>query len=238
MKTAKNLLLYLFLVLVGISMADQADGSDKTEIRNVKDFTEIKVSTGIDLFLKMGDTEEVKVVADDEIIDNLITEVSNGELRIYMKKTNWFNWNGMTKTRKVYVTVKELNRIEASSGSDVRSENTLTGESLVIEASSGSDVFLDMIFKNISVSTSSGSDAKLTGKAKTLKAEASSGSDINARELSTSVCNANASSGSDITVTVSVELVARASSGSDIRYYGNPGIKDTDESSGGDISRR
>lgn len=238
MKTAKNLFLYLFLALVGISMADRADGSDKTEIRNVKDFTEIKVSTGIDLFLKMGDTEEVKVVADDEIIDNLITEVSNGELRIYMKKTNWFNWNGMTKTRKVYVTVKELNRIEASSGSDVRSENTLTGESLVIEASSGSDVFLDMIFKNISVSTSSGSDAKLTGKAKTLKAEASSGSDINARELSTSVCYVNASSGSDITVTVSDELVARASSGSDIRYYGNPGIKDTDESSGGDISHR
>ncbi|NCB06689.1 MAG: DUF2807 domain-containing protein [Bacteroidia bacterium] len=238
MKTAKNLFLYLFLALVGISMADRADGSDKTEIRNLKDFTEIKVSTGIDLFLKMGDTEEVKVVADDEIIDNLITEVSNGELRIYMKKTNWFNWNGMTKTRKVYVTVKELNRIEASSGSDVRSENTLTGESLAIEASSGSDVFLDMIYKNISVSTSSGSDAKLTGKAKTLKAEASSGSDINARELSTSVCNVNASSGSDITVTVSDELVARASSGSDIRYYGNPGIKDTDESSGGDISHR
>ncbi len=238
MKTAKNLFLYLFLAIVGISMADRANGNDKTEIRNVKDFTEIKVSTGIDLFLKMGDTEEVKVIADDEIIDNLITEVSNGELRIYMKKTNWFNWNGMTKTRKVYVTVKELNRIEASSGSDVRSENTLTGESLVIEASSGSDVFLDMIFKNISVNTSSGSDAKLTGKAKTLKAEASSGSDINARELLTSVCNANASSGSDITVTVSDELVARASSGSDIRYYGNPGIKDTDESSGGDISHR
>jgi hypothetical protein len=135
-----------------------------------------------------------------------------------MKKTNWFNWNGMTKTRKVYVTVKELNRIEASSGSDVRSENTITGESLVIEASSGSDVILDLVCKNISVNTSSGSDAKLTGKAKTLKAEASSGSDINARDLATSVCYANASSGSDITVNVSDELVARASSGSDIRY--------------------
>lgn len=238
MKTAKNLFLYLLLAIVGISMTTRANGSDKTEFRKTESFTGIKVSTGIDLYVRMGDTEEVKVVADDDIIDNLITEVINGELRIYMKKTNWFNWSGMTKTRKVYVTVKELKKIDASSGSDVRSENTITGESLVIEASSGSDVILDLVCKNISVNTSSGSDAKLTGKAKTLKAEASSGSDINARELSTSVCYANASSGSDITVNVSDELVARASSGSDIRYYGNPGIKDTDESSGGDVSRR
>jgi hypothetical protein len=238
MKTVKNLFLYLFLAIVGISMTTRANGSDKTEFRKAESFTGIKVSTGIDLYVRMGDTEEVKVVADDDIIDNLITEVINGELRIYMKKTNWFNWSGMTKTRKVYVTVKELKKIDASSGSDVRSENTITGESLVIEASSGSDVVLDLVCKNISVNTSSGSDAKLTGKAKTLKAEASSGSDINARDLATSVCYANASSGSDITVNVSDELVARASSGSDIRYYGNPGIKDTDESSGGDVSRR
>jgi hypothetical protein len=239
MKTSRNLFTLLLLAALGISTVVSAGNSDKTEVRKVKDFKQIKVSTGIDLFITMGETEEVKVVADDEIIDELITEVSDGELRIYMEKNNdWFNWGGMNKTRKVYVTVTQLEKIDASSGSDVQSENTLKGETLDIEASSGSDVELDLVYKNISLDTSSGSDAKLTGKAKTFEAEASSGSDIMARDLETSVCRAKASSGSDITVNVSDELVARASSGADIQYYGNPGLKDTDESSGGDVSKR
>ena len=211
---------------------------EQSEIRNVKNFHAIKVSTGIDLYITMGDEESVRLEADDDIIDNIKTEVKDGTLHIYMKQKNsWFNW-GFSKPRKVYVKVKELDRIDASSGSDVKSENTLKGERMEIEASSGSDVDLDLYYKTVSLSSSSGSDARLTGKAKTLIAEASSGSDINTRELKAAICKLKASSGSDISASVSDELYAKASSGADIRYFGNPSIKDTNESSGGDVSNR
>lgn len=234
MNTLKNLII---LLLVVVNTAAFAGNRDKTEIRKAKNFNAVKVSAGIDLYLTMGNSEEVKIVADDDLIDELVTEVKDGTLRIYMKRTNLFNW-GFNKTRKAYVTVKELEKIDASSGSDVKSENTLKGESLKVEASSGSDVELDLIYKNIILDTSSGSDAKLIGKAKTFNAEASSGSDIMARELETSICKVKASSGSDITVNVSDELYAKASSGADVRYYGNPNIKEIDESSGGDVTRK
>ncbi len=237
MKTFRKLFIITLLTTIGLTNSVFAGNSDETEIRNVRDFHAIKVSTGIDLYLKMGDTEEVKVVADDDIIDKLITEVDEGTLRIYMKKSNWTNW-GFSKTRKVYVTVKELNAIDASSGSDVNSENTLTGESLKLRASSGSDISLDVVYKNLSLDTSSGSDAKVKGKVKNFEAQASSGSDINARELETVICKVSVSSGSDASVSVSDELYARASSGGDVNYYGNPQIKDIDESSGGDVNRK
>jgi len=232
MKTIKTLFILTLVILFGTNTTVLA--SNETENRKVKEFNEIKVSAGIDLYLKMGDTESVKIVADDDIIDEVVTEVKDGTLRIYMKKSNWFNWNG-NKTRKAYVTVKELNVLQASSGSDVRSENTLKGEILDVRASSGSDVDIDVFYKNVSLDTSSGSDARLRGKTKTFKAEASSGSDINAGDLESKICNVRASSGSDATVNVSDELYAKASSGADIKYYGNPGIRDTDESSGGDV---
>ena len=238
MKTLKSTIILLLVVLIGINTNTFAGNRDETENRKIQNFNAIKVSTGIDLYLTMGNSEEVKIVADDDIIDNLITEVKDGTLRIYMKKTNWFNWGNFNQTRKAYVTVKELEKIDASSGSDVETENTLKGESLEIEASSGSDVNLDIVYKNVSLSTSSGSDAKLTGKAKYFEASASSGSDITARNFETEYCKVKASSGSDITVNVSEEITAKASSGADIRYYGNPKIKDTDESSGGDIVHR
>jgi hypothetical protein len=181
MKTAKLLFTLVLSIITCIGMAANGN-SDKTEIRKVNSFNGIKVSTGIDLYITMGTVEEVKIVAEDDIIDDLITEVKDGTLRIYMKQSNnWFNWNIGNQTRKAYVTVKELQKIDASSGSDVKSENTLKGETLEVKASSGSDVTLDIYYKSFSLDTSSGSDARISGKTKNFKAEASSGSDIKAQ---------------------------------------------------------
>lgn len=238
MKTQNKFSILLILMFLGISVAGFAGQRDETDIRKTKDFDAIKVSTGIDLYLKMGDEQRVKIVAEDDIIDRIVTEVEDGVLKIYMKKTSFFNWGGFNKTRKAYVTVTDLRAIHASSGSDVRGENTLKGDELSIKSSSGSDVNLEVVYKNLSIDASSGSDARISGKTKNLKVEASSGSDIKAGDLASVNCEARGSSGSDITVRVSEKLVARASSGSDIRYYGNPNVKDIDESSGGDIKRK
>ncbi len=233
MKRNLALLTFLFLFTFSINTTF-AKSSDKTEIRDVKNFNAIKVSSGIDLYLTMGETEEVKIVADGDMIDKIITEVKDGTLNIYMKNNSWFNCS-VRGSRKAYVTIKELQAISASSGADVRSENTLQGENLSVNASSGSDVYIDVFYKNFEIDVSSGADARLSGKVKRLNAEASSGSDIKAEELKSQICKAHASSGSDIIVTVADELYAHASSGGDIRYYGDPQIRDIEESSGGDV---
>lgn len=234
MKTLTSMLLLIMIAFTGVGTVL---ASDETQNRNVKDFNAIKVSTGIDLYLSMGNEESVKIVAEDDIIDNIKTEVKNGVLHIYMKQNNsWFNWSG-NKTRKAYVSVKELVALDASSGSDVETQNTLEGDKLEVKASSGSDVKLALHVKNFSIDNSSGSDARLSGRVKYLTAEASSGSDINASDLESLVCTAKASSGSDISLTVTEEIHAKASS-ADIVYYGNPKTKDIDESSGGDVRQR
>ena len=91
MKTFKNLDILLMIMVLKVNMQALAFNSEKTEIRNVKDFNAIKVSAGIDLYLKIRDTEEVKVVADRDIIDKVITEVKDGTLKIYIKQNN--DWN-------------------------------------------------------------------------------------------------------------------------------------------------
>jgi len=238
MKTPLRTSLFILILAIGSTLSALASGNEtKTQTRNVSGFNAIDVSTGIDLFITMGSTEEVKIVADDEIIDDIKTEVKNGTLYIYMKRNNWFNWGG-NKTRKAYVSVKELVELDASSGSDVESENTLEGESLQISASSGSDIKLEVHYKNLSLDTSSGSDAELKGKVKNLKLSASSGSDIDATELESVNCKASASSGSDISLTVTEDLEADASSGADITYHGNPETRNINESSGGDVRSR
>lgn len=226
--TLTGLFLFAFLA---------SSASTKTENRKASGFTGIKVSSGIDLYLKMGDTEKVTIVADDDIIDDLVTVVENGVLKIYIKDQvlNW-NW-GLNKERKAYVTVKTIESLSASAGSDVVSEGVIAGENLKIDASSGSDLRMEVEVNSLELGTSSGSDATLSGQAKNFDADASSGSDIYADDLKTKICKVEVSSGSDARVQVSDELYAHASSGGDIKYSGNPTLKDIHESSGGDVHK-
>jgi len=196
----------------------KGNGNVESIEREIKeDFNEIKVSRGLDVYLTQGDDVSLKVQADENLHDIIMTEVENNVLRIYADENIKY-----ASSKKVMVSFKDISKISSSSGSDVYSTNTITTENLEISTSSGSDMELDVDTHVIECSSSSGSDLRLSGKTDKLYADASSGSDIKAGNLKTSTCEARASSGADITVNTAKELYAKASSGGDIKYYGNP----------------
>lgn len=234
MKTIK-----LFTFLLFIAACVQASGANAgRQTRHISGFHGISVSSGIDLYLTQKSVEEVAVEAESEDLDKIITEVESGILKIYIKEKSWFNMSWNSKPRKVYVSFKTLEKLEASAGSDVISEGRLKLDKLNLDASSGSDVKLELEVSDLSVGSSSGSDISLKGTANSIQADASSGSDIDASELQSKICDASVSSGSDIKVNVTEKLDASASSGGDISYSGNPKTKDINESSGGDVHGR
>lgn len=238
MKTIK---FFTLILLVAVSqgtalLAAQSTGNRQT--RQISGFHGVSVSSGIDLYLSQKNTEEVVVEANSDDLDKIITKVEAGILKIYVKEKSWLNMNWDKNPRKVYVSFKVLDKLDASAGSDVNAEGVLKLDKLDLDASSGSDVRLELEANELSAESSSGSDITLKGKANVMQTSASSGSDIDASELQTKKCNASVSSGADIRVYVTDELDANASSGGDITYYGNPKTKDINESSGGDVSGR
>ena len=234
MKTIKLITFFLF-----VAACVQATGVNTgRQIRQITGFHGVSVSSGIDLFLTQKSVEEVAVEAQSEDLDKIITEVEGGILKIYIKEKSWFNMKWDTRPRKVYVSFKTLDKLQASAGSDVISEGRLKLDKLNLDASSGSDVKLELEVSNLSVGSSSGSDISLKGTANDMEVSASSGSDIDASDLQSKNCNASTSSGSDIKVNVTEKLDASASSGGDIYYSGNPKTKDINESSGGDVHSR
>jgi hypothetical protein len=234
MKTIK---LFAF-ILFGTSFMLANPVQASRETRQVSEFHGISVSSGIDLYLTQKNAEEVVVEADSDDIDKIITEVEGGILKIYIKQKSWMNWNWNSDPRKVYVSFKTLDRLDASAGSDVESKSVLKLDKLKLDASSGSDVELEVKANELSIDSSSGSDIEIKGSTEYLDVSASSGSDIDAGELKTKKCRANTSSGSDIRINVSEELDANANSGGDISYSGNPAQKNINESSGGDVYKK
>jgi len=195
------------------------------------DFDEIKVQQGINLFLTQGKNEELRVEADENIMELLVTEVRNNQLKIYFEKNVY-----KAKARNVYLTVDQISKIRTSSGAHVKSENSFTLGTLDLDSSSGSSIKLHVNADEINSSCSSGAHISIYGKTKTFSASASSGSSIDADELESGDAYAKASSGANINVNVSGKLTARASSGGDIDFEGNPDNVNKDTSSGGSVS--
>ncbi len=207
------------------------NGNVTTETREIsEDFTKVRGSSGLDVYLTKGTTASIKVEADENLQELISTEVSNGKLHI--KTTDNHNI-GKAKAKKVYVTYVSLDEVASSSGADVIVNGILEAENLTLDSSSGSDLDVEVFAKTLYIDCSSGADIKVTGKASQLTADASSGSEIDAKDLLVVNCKAEVSSGADISVNVKETLEVDASSGGDVKYYGNPtAVKDNSSKSG------
>ena len=236
MKTIKwnvCLSLILFLGVLFSTPVQATMEKTDTQTRKTSSFHGISVSSGIDLYLTQGSSEEVVIKADPDIIDDIVTEVKDGILHIYLKKHFKWGWNS---DRKAYVTFDDLDRLDVSAGADARSENAFKLEELKMSVSSGADLVIDdLTAESVWCDSSSGADAKLSGQVVNFHGSSSSGADLTCPDLVSENCTVSASSGADAKVHVTKKLKASASSGGDVRYSGNPVQKDINESSGGDI---
>jgi hypothetical protein len=169
-----------------------------------------------------------------------MTVVENGVLKIYYENNNWSGWNWTWTNRKLkaYVSVKNIDGLRASGGSDVNINGTLSVPKLKLEVSGGSDFKGNVNVTDMDLRQSGGSDADISGHAVNLVVEASGGSDLNAYELIADNCTASCSGGSDIDITVNKELNAHASGGSDIHYRGSAVVKKNSSSGGSSVSKR
>lgn len=238
--TTKKLLALLFVSVLmsscNVNMFNRVNGNRNvvTADRSTSQkFTKIKVSTGLDLYLSQGTKNKVTLEADENLHDIIITEVNDGVLKIYSEKSIW-----QAKARKVFVTVKNLEGLTATSGSDVYTEDVLKVETIKVSATSGADIRIALDADTVETSATSGSDIRISGTANNHTSRANSGASIEAYKLISKNATVNVSSGADINIYASESINAKASSGGDIDFKGNPREINKKSSSGGSVSAK
>ncbi len=208
----------------------KGNGNVVEETRTVEEFSKISVSRGMNVYISQGTTNKVLVKADENLLKVIDTYVDHGTLKVTALK-------GIRNatSNKVYVTVTDLSYLKSTSGSNIFTEDSVTVQDLEIKSSSGSNIRLNLIAGNLITSASSGSNIFLEGKAKSMNIKASSGANIKAGDLQTETCDAKVSSGANIWLNVKNELNAKASSGGNIGYSGEPNPLRVTKSSGGNV---
>jgi hypothetical protein len=206
--------------------------AQQTENRSIGAFRGVKAAEAIDVYLKKGDKEALKIETTGTSPSNVITEISGSYLKIHMKEGNFRN-----RTVKVYVTYVDVDKLSASSAANIYAEGPIKTDDMEISASSAGSIEVTVDVNAIEVSASSAGEIELKGSAKSLVADGSSAGEIDAYDIEAERVNAEASSGASVKVAVTKELDAHASSGGNVRYRGNPAKSMTDSSSGGSVKK-
>lgn len=222
-----------FLCFIAVAVSTLSLKAQDTKNVAVSNFSEVSVSAGIQVLITQGSSESAKIVANSDVIDEVEVITSGNTVKVGWK-SNWgLNNSHKNRSAKVYISYKNLNRISASSGSSIKTENLLKTDHLEASASSGANIDAKVDCNELEVSISSGAAAVLTGKATNLRAEASSGANGNLLNLTAENAVAKASSGAALKVYATKALETAASSGGDIRYKGDASLRNSSSRSGG-----
>lgn len=223
----KRLLIILLVTVTGLAHAQ------KTETRDVGSFKGVKAQTAVDVYLKKGTKESVKITVEGRIEPkDVLTEVSGGILKVGLGNGNYNNTDV-----KVYITYVELDKLMANSAGNIFCENVIKSTKLSLSATSSGTIDIQAEVDELEANAGSAGEIRLKGKAQTAVIEAGSAGEVDAYELVANVVKVKAATGASAKVNVVKEIEARAATGGDIRYRGNPERSNTSSSTGGSVKK-
>lgn len=197
---------------VGESSGNYVKGSGKkaTVSRNISNFERIKITGTLDLVYSQG-RYSVQITGDENVINNIKTDVNGGVLLIYSDKH--FSTN-MPITVKV--SSPQLDAVIVDGSSDVSLKN-IRSEKFLIQLNGTGDI-------------------NATGKVNSLAIDVFGSGDVNTKTLIAQHVEAKLNGTGDLYVTALQSLNATVSGAGDIVYYGNPPVVNSNAFGVGDIT--
>jgi len=206
------------------------EGKFISETRTIGEFDKLK-SSSLRIELHYGEPA-LKVDADENLMDRIITEVKDGELYIGLKPGSY---NNIHNDVRIHLTTKNLKRIKARGGANIFSDDSFTFDKINFEANGGGHIKLEIQATDVNVEAGGGGGVILFGNTTNLTADINGGGWLEAFE--STIKNANMKVGGGGRAEVNAEALTRAkvSGGGTLIYKGNPTINDLDISGGGRI---
>jgi len=231
---------------------------ENVQVRKLPNFTSIRVSNAIELFISQSNKTEVAVSAkSEEYINRIITEVDGGTLIIRMADNRWWKWGNEDYRIKAYVSVKDLYALTGSGATNIKIVNGLSAEKLKINLSGASDLRGDIKagtlmtelsgasnFKAtvqagaLSVKGSGACDIEVSGSGDDLIVEVSGASSVKMYDYLVKGASVEASGASSIKLNVSDMLKAHATGASSVDYKGAASHKEFKSSGASSVRHR
>lgn len=247
----QKLILFIIIAITAIFVKGQSSSraTENLESKTIvlEHFDKIDSEMVFDVEVRKSNEEKVMITSN--YLRFVEIDVKNNTLQIDYKR----NQPMENVDTKIVIYAKEVKSVSAGIGSivkikdnfDVQKFSTESGgkifgdsnaKNVVINTKSGGSVLGTVNTENLILNAQSGSKIDIQGKIETAKINSQGASKIIATKANISVANVTAESSSSVSLSISKELAASASSMAKIRYKTLSGIKfSADRSSGGSI---
>ncbi len=197
----------------------RGNGNMKVENRNLSSFDAVYVSGNTDIYVKQDSAFSVRVEADENLMEYIITELDGNTLK--MRSKDGVNLKS-SRSIKVYVSGPTFKYFKASGACNIFSENKISSsEAITIDISGASDVKMELMTPKIETDLSGASSLTLSGQTKDFKVDGSGSTDIKCFDLQTENTEIKLSGAGNADVFASVKLDVQVSGAADVKYKGN-----------------
>ncbi len=204
-------------------------GNVVAQTRSVSGFNRIAVHGIGNLIIDQTGQESLKVEAEDNLMDKIVTEVNNGTLSIRYNTGWWPIWP--RKDINYYLTVKDVQEISISGSGSVRSSNLKTTNlNLVLSGSGKADLKAQV--EQLSSQVSGSGDITVSGTAARQSLGIGGSGTYRARDLASKEASITVSGSGHAVVNATQILNVTISGSGDISYLNSPQINQQISGSG------
>lgn len=223
---APNWSLDLWNVDSEIGGAIAGSGAVKSEGRQVSGFDTIVIEYPADVTVLQGESEELEIVAEDNLLPQLSAEVRNGTLYVENKENNWRDRVNPTQPVLITITVVELNSVQFPTAGKMLVDGLQTA-SLSLSVSGAGDVNLRKLDAgNLDFSLSGAGNINADGVAEGIQLSISGLGNFNGGNLQSLNADVHISGAGSATLWAEETLDASISGAGSIDYYGSPQISE------------
>jgi len=205
----------------------------KEDIRKLDTFSGIGISVSADVYYIPGNTHEIRIEGEARDVDDLITRVENGFLKV-----KYDSWRTRHSRLTIHITSSELEAVRISGSADFKSGEAITSDEMDLSMSgSGSVQFEKLNAEEVSVSISGSGDIELlSGSSDELEVRISGSGKVNAETFEVDEFSAAISGSGSIRITAKEELDAKISGSGKVYYHGSPRVNSKSSGSGKVVS--
>jgi hypothetical protein len=229
MKLTKITSLIILLFLVGCTTQAQ------TEIRTPGTFKGIESGGSWDVYVTVGDKDEVRLVSKGFDLNRVITKVEGNTLKIKLERGRWNNVNFTA-----YVTVRELESIGVSGSGNMIVESNINSKNFSIAQSGSGKIQMKMLNTGgLGVGISGSGNVSITGGSAKAATIGQSGSGaFEALELMAGDVKIGKSGSGTTAIGVNGNLTVGSSGSGNIYYKGNPSSQKISSSGSSKVIKR
>ncbi len=229
-KSALGIIAIFILVMSASGCTGTGSGNVIKEPRNVSGFKEISLSGDMNLFIKQGSTESLVIEAEDNVVSNIKTEVSDDVLTI--------NYGGFfaspipTKPVNIYITVKDLNAVDISGNGKAEATNINTNNLNIAINGAGNANLNNITADKLEISISGSGNVKASGKVVDQNINISGSGEYLAETLESNSAGVVINGSGEATVYAIEQLDIEIKGSGKVSYMGNPTVKQNISGSG------